>query len=32
MENKNLEFVKRNGLNLQYIKNQTHEICLEAVR
>ncbi|MGO0807205.1 DUF4116 domain-containing protein, partial [Clostridioides difficile] len=27
-----LELVRKNGLNLIYIKNQTEEICLEAVR
>ncbi|HBF6475977.1 TPA: hypothetical protein KOT13_003876, partial [Clostridioides difficile] len=27
-----LELVRKNGLNLIYIKNQTEDICLEAVR
>jgi len=27
-----LEAVKKDGLNLAFVKEQTHEICLEAVK
>ena len=31
-ESKDLESVKEDGYNLQYVKNQTEEICLAAVK
>ena len=31
-ELKDLEMVKQNGYSLQFVKNQTPEICLEAVK
>lgn len=32
IEYKNLEKVKENGKNLKYIKTQTEELCLAAVK
>ena len=30
--NKDLEMIKKNGMNLSYVIEQTEEICLEAVK
>lgn len=31
-EIKDLDMVKKNGLKLKHVENQTEEICLEAVK